>query len=133
MFSSHPCSRCYHLPSEGKDVVLHQKVIFQTAHFNGFQSIKTFCLKLQILKLNMSRSCSLFFFKSSTYIKLNAYKFLASCLLGLLFDPEDGGRIFLRNVSELLQRHIPEDITSTFRIFVLYRASIKLIVPLGPK
>jgi hypothetical protein len=38
--------------------------------------------------------------------------FLRVCFLGLLFNPEDGGSTYLRNVSKLLD--FPEDTTVTY-------------------
>jgi hypothetical protein len=42
----------------------------------------------------------------------NIVELLYICLLGLLFETEDGNTTFLRNIGKLLysiQRHIPED------------------------
>jgi hypothetical protein len=37
---------------------------------------------------------------------------LAGYMLGLVFNPEDGGTVFLQNISKLLPHYIPKDIST---------------------
>jgi hypothetical protein len=54
---------------------------------------------------------------------------LARCLLGLLFDLEDGGRMFLQNVGQLLADHMalhPRSQYSTSHVIVFSRFSVTI-------
>jgi hypothetical protein len=47
--------------------------------------------------------------KAAVFWDVMPCNLIACCLLGLLFEPEDGGSMLLQNVCE--HHHIPEDST----------------------
>jgi hypothetical protein len=59
-------------------------------HFRGM-----YCLHLQGVRVSKGRKCHAASIHSLCFL-------LACCLLGLLFGPEDGGSLFLQNVSKPL-------------------------------
>jgi hypothetical protein len=61
----------------------------------------TYCLHLHSLRVNIA---------SMKEEAVSRASFLLNYLLDLLFDPKNGGNLFLRNVGELLSDYIASDI-----------------------